>query len=235
MNNDQFFDDVRRVFGRALSQRNVDTINAIVAEANRRSISNSWLAYILATAHGESALDYAKRENMSYSAARIAQVWPRLAGRAAELAGQPTKLANAAYANRNGNGDEASGDGWTFRGAGLVQLTGRENYRKFGVENIPAQASTLPRAVDILFDGMIGGMFTGRKLSDFDVPGGFDFHGARRIVNGTFEAGRYAAWAQGYLDALERAGRVVGDAKPGDTGGATGWRRIFDMISGVRG
>lgn len=45
---------------------------------------------------------------------------------------QPEKLANRAYAGRNGNGDEASGDGWRFRGRGLFQLTGRANYQRAG-------------------------------------------------------------------------------------------------------
>lgn len=43
---------------------------------------------------------------------------------------QPEKLANRAYANRNGNGDEASGDGWRYRGRGIFMITGKENYIK---------------------------------------------------------------------------------------------------------
>jgi putative chitinase len=224
MNKEKFFKDARLVFGRAFSHRNVETVNAIIDEADRRGISNEWLAYILATAHGESALDYAKRENMNYRADRIAQVWPRLAGRSSELAGQPTRLANVAYANRNGNGGYDTGDGWAFRGAGLVQLTGRENYRKFGVDQSPASAATIPKAVQIIFDGMINGMFTGRKLSDYDVPGGFDFHSARAIVNGSFEAGRYSSWAQRYLDALVKSGRSVKrDVPQSKKGGFLEW------------
>ena len=56
----------------------------------------------------------------------------------------PETLANRIYANRNGNGDEASGDGWRFRGRGLIQITGRSNYRKTGYEHDP-QIVTAPR------------------------------------------------------------------------------------------
>ena len=49
-----------------------------------------------------------------------------------EYARQPEKIANVTYANRIGNGDTASGDGWRFRGRGVIQLTGRANYADFG-------------------------------------------------------------------------------------------------------
>lgn len=67
-------------------------------------------------------------ENLRYRADRIGVIWPRLLTRANALAGNPEALANAAYAGKIGNGDENSGDGWRYRGRGLIQLTGRSNY-----------------------------------------------------------------------------------------------------------
>lgn len=80
-------------------------------------------------------------ENLWYTteAALIRAFGQRMKGRT-ELLRNPEALANAAYANRLGNGDEASGDGWKFRGRGYFQLTGRSNY---------AQAS---RALGFRFD-----------------------------------------------------------------------------------
>lgn len=46
-------------------------------------------------------------------------------------------MADHVYANRNGNGNEASGDGYNFHGRGLIQLTGRGNYQSVGYENNP--------------------------------------------------------------------------------------------------
>ena len=71
-------------------------------------------------------------ENLYYThPERILAVWPpRFAGLADAIkyVGAPEKLANRVYSNRLGNGDEASGDGWRFRGGGLLQLTGRGEY-----------------------------------------------------------------------------------------------------------
>lgn len=74
-------------------------------------------------------------ENLNYSAERLMQVWPRrfpTMEAAAPFARNAEKLGNFTYANRNGNGAEASGDGYRFRGRGYVQLTGRDGYREVG-------------------------------------------------------------------------------------------------------
>jgi putative chitinase len=86
-------------------------------------------------------------EDLSYSAPRIAAVWPRLAVRAGELAGNPEALANAAYGAINGNGGPSSGDGWLFHGRGFLMLTGRANYRLAGFDKTPDDVATPEGAI----------------------------------------------------------------------------------------
>lgn len=73
-------------------------------------------------------------ENLNYSADALARVWPSrfTAQTAGAYARQPEKIANKVYGGRMGNGPEATGDGWRFRGRGLLQVTGRSNYRAAG-------------------------------------------------------------------------------------------------------
>lgn len=68
-------------------------------------------------------------ENLNYSAEALQRTWPSRfdAATAAAYQRKPEMIANKVYANRMGNRDEASGDGWKHRGAGALQLTGKDN------------------------------------------------------------------------------------------------------------
>jgi putative chitinase len=83
------------------------------------------------------------RENLNYSAAGLQgtfrKYFPTLE-LAQQYQRQPERIANRVYANRMGNGDEASGDGWRYCGRGLIQLTGKDNYTFFaGSLGIPVE------------------------------------------------------------------------------------------------
>ena len=95
--------------------------------------SNLRLAHFLAQCALESTGFTATVENLNYSAGRIPQVFPKYFKNVdpAGYAHNPQKLGSRVYANRMGNGDEASGDGFRFRGRGYIQLTGKNNYTSF--------------------------------------------------------------------------------------------------------
>jgi putative chitinase len=106
-------------------------------------------AFIAQAAH-ESA-NFTRLEELLYyrTAERLIAVWPRRfagLGDAAHFIRNPQALANRVYANRLGNGDEASGDGWRYRGRGIFQLTGRANYLAAGV-SLGVDYKTSPEVV----------------------------------------------------------------------------------------
>ncbi len=91
------------------------------------------LAHFLAQCGHESAGFKATQENLNYSAAGLNKVFSKYfrSVNAASYAKQPEKIASRVYANRMGNGDEASKDGYKYRGRGYIQLTGKNNYIEF--------------------------------------------------------------------------------------------------------
>lgn len=89
------------------------------------------LAAFIAQVGHESAHLCCLVENLNYSAEALLRIWPKRfdAQTAEACARQPEKIANHVYSARMGNGPADSGDGWRYRGRGLIQLTGRDNYR----------------------------------------------------------------------------------------------------------
>jgi putative chitinase len=107
------------------------------------------VAAFMGQTYHESAGFTARAEKLNYSAAGLRKTFPRhfkTDAIAASYAHQPAKIASRTYASRMGNGDEASGDGWRYRGRGFIQLTGRENYSAFA----RAMGMTLDQAIAYL-------------------------------------------------------------------------------------
>jgi putative chitinase len=93
------------------------------------------LAHFLAQCGHESGGFRATQENLNYSAKGLAGIFKKYfptEASAAPYARQPQKIASKVYGGRMGNGNEASGEGYKFRGRGYIQLTGKENYTAFG-------------------------------------------------------------------------------------------------------
>lgn len=96
--------------------------------------SRTRLAHFFAQVLHESGCMRFDTENLNYSAKTLRAVFGKYFPTQREadaFAGQPERIANRVYANRMGNGSEASGDGWRYRGRGLIQLTGKTNYAAF--------------------------------------------------------------------------------------------------------
>ena len=96
--------------------------------------TNLRLAHFLAQCGHESGGFKAVTENLNYSADGLVKIFGKYfnSTTAAGYARNPEKIASKVYASRMGNGNEASKEGFKFRGRGYIQLTGKENYTKFG-------------------------------------------------------------------------------------------------------
>lgn len=91
------------------------------------------LAHFLAQAAHESGNFKVVFENLNYSADGLIKIFPKYFPNKLNesYARQPQKIASRVYASRMGNGNEASEDGWKYRGRGYIQLTGKNNYANF--------------------------------------------------------------------------------------------------------
>jgi len=112
------------------------------------------VAAFLAQCGHESGGFMTLKENLNYSAQGLVNIFKKYFPTvidAEPYARQPEKIANKVYANRMGNGNEASGDGWRYRGRGPIQLTGKDNYRAFANDYFD-DPETLLNDPDLLID-----------------------------------------------------------------------------------
>ena len=125
-------------------------------------------------------------ENLNYRAATLMKLWPKRFPTLAEAntyAHQPEKIANHIYSNRMGNRDEASGDGWRFRGSAICQLTGHDNFyhagKAIGVDLVanPDLARTVKYAAPI------AGWFWQAHNCD-KYANAKDYNGLTKVING---------------------------------------------------
>jgi putative chitinase len=121
----------------AILEHNVETgewFNVLSSELGKHEINTvpRIASFVSQCAH-ESGDFRVMKENLNYSAEALVKVFkkyfPTLES-AYPYNRKPFEIANKVYANRMGNGDQASGDGFKFRGRGLIQITGKDNYRK---------------------------------------------------------------------------------------------------------
>ena len=114
----------------------VEWVDALNATFERFDISNALRqAAFIGQAGHECGNFRILEENLNYRAETLMKVWPRRFPTlefAKEYEKNPRKIANSVYANRMGNRDEASGDGYRFRGRGAFQTTGHSGYYHAG-------------------------------------------------------------------------------------------------------
>ena len=202
-----FYDNVRNApFPNTLTQPQVDGMNVILDEWDRRGLTEpSWLAYMLATAFHETA----------HWMQPVIET-----RRASEPTNPSVDTAIARLDNAFNSGKlkwvktpywRKDADGMSWLGRGFVQLTFKTNYQNAEAKTgIPC--TTQPElmlqaapAATVMFGGMIGGWFTGKKLSDYLGNGKVDFVNARRIINGLDRADDIAGYANSFLTAVNAA------------------------------
>lgn len=114
-------------------QNYVEPLNAVLEHFGMTENPKRVAAFLAQVAHESGDFNFIK-ENLNYSATSLTKVFKTYFPTTESTQGyarNPEKIANRVYANRMGNGTEASGDGYKFCGRGLIQITGKNNYTAF--------------------------------------------------------------------------------------------------------
>jgi hypothetical protein len=207
MDRKAFYNRVRDApFPGKLTQDQVDGMNVILDEWDKSGTTEfSWLAYMLATTFHETAhtmqpvietrrASEPTNPSVDTAIARLDHAW----------AGGQLKWVKQPYWRKDA-------DGMSWLGRGFVQLTHKSNYQNAQAKTgIPC--ATQPElmlesapAARVMYGGMTGGWFTGKKLSDYLGNGRVDFVNARRIINGLDRANDIAGYANRFFNAVKAA------------------------------
>jgi predicted chitinase len=186
-----FFDHVRlRVFDGKLTEGQVKGCEAILDTFEESGLTDTrWLAYMLATAHLETAFTMQPIKEYGGDKYFITRYWLN------------KKIAKSL-------GNLSAEDAVNFCGRGYVQITGRSNYQKFSdlleidLMSEPSLAMRQDVATNIMFVGMTKGLFTGKALHDYFNDKLDDWLNARRIINGTDRNEYIADKGQKFFDAI---------------------------------
>lgn len=163
------------------------------AEAFKINTPKRIAMYLAQTLHESNYLK-ATVENLNYSADGLLKTFPKYfnAETAKDYARNPQKIANKVYANRMGNGNEDSGDGWKYRGRGYIQLTGKENYQKLNsydictanVLNDPDSVGKVEKGYSKYYLAQLASMWFWEKNKINDAADNEDVQKATKIING---------------------------------------------------
>lgn len=143
------------------------------------------LAHFLAQCHHESNGFRVVEENLNYRAAGLLRVFPKYFDlqTAEEYAHNKVAIASRVYANRMGNGNEASQEGWLYRGRGYIQLTGKDNYAAFN-DQLPEDIIKNPDLVATQYPMLSAAWFWDHNKINAVIDNDASVYDVTRKVNG---------------------------------------------------